>query len=211
MPTSFDKKEGFPLTITRAISKNSPQGLPIGYARVSTEDQNLTLQLDALKQGGCTRVFTDKIGGARVERPGLNEALSHLRGGDTLVVWKLDRLGRSVKGLVDLVNTLEERGVHFRSLTDGIDTKTPAGRFFFHIMASLAQMERELIIERTRAGLAAARKLGRVGGRKRRMTDTKIKAARRLLTGGTPPRDVAENLGVSVPTLYRWLPASART
>ena len=185
--------------------------MPIGYVRVSTEDQNLTLQLDALKQNGCVRVFTDKIGGARAERPGLNEALSHLRGGDTLVVWKLDRLGRSVKGLVDLVNTLEERGVHFRSLTDGIDTKTPAGRFFFHIMASLAQMERELVIERTRAGLAAARKLGRIGGRKRRMTDTKIKAARRLLTGGTPPRDVAENLGVSVPTLYRWLPASART
>jgi DNA invertase Pin-like site-specific DNA recombinase len=210
LATSFEK-ERFPLTTTRAARKISPQGLPIGYARVSTEDQNLTLQLDALKQGGCTRVFTDKIGGARADRPGLIEALSHLRAGDTLVVWKLDRLGRSVKGLVDLVNTLEERGVHFRSLTDGIDTKTPAGRFFFHIMASLAQMERELIVERTRAGLAAARKLGRIGGRKRRMTDNKIKAARRLLTGGTPPRDVAENLGVSVPTLYRWLPASART
>jgi DNA invertase Pin-like site-specific DNA recombinase len=168
------------------------------------------MQLDALKKDGCTRVFTDKLGGARLDRPGLNEALSHLRAGDTLVVWKLDRLGRSVKGLVDLVNTLEAREVHFRSLTDGIDTKTPAGRFFFHIMASLAQMERELIVERTRAGLAAARKLGRIGGRKRRMTDNKIKAARRLLTGGTPPRDVAENLGVSVPTLYRWLPASAR-
>jgi DNA invertase Pin-like site-specific DNA recombinase len=111
---------------------------------------------------------------------------------------------------VDLVNTLEGREVHFRSLTDGIDTKTPAGRFFFHVMASLAQMERELIIERTRAGLAVARKLGRVGGRKRRMTDSKIKAARRLLASGTPARDVADNLGVSVPTLYRWLPASAR-
>ena len=195
----------------QAAGKTTPQGIPIGYARVSTEDQNLALQLNALKQGGCTRIFTDKIGGARADRPGLNETLSHLRVGDTLVVWKLDRLGRSVKGLVDLVNTLEERGVHFRSLTDGIDTKTPAGRFFFHIMASLAQMERELIVERTRAGLAAARKLGRIGGRKRRMTHNKIKAARRLLTGGTPPRDVAENLGVSVPTLYRWLPASART
>ena len=122
----------------------------------------------------------------------------------------IPRLGRSVKGLVDLVNGLEAREVHFRSLTDGIDTKTPAGRFFFHIMASLAQMERELIVERTRAGLAAARKVGRVGGRKRRMTDSKIKAAHRLLAGGTLPRDVAENLGVSVPTLYRWLPASAR-
>lgn len=196
---------------SRSSKRNGTQGLPIGYARVSTDDQNLALQLDALKKDGCMRVFSDKIGGARLDRPGLNEALSHLRAGDTLVVWKLDRLGRSVKGLVDLVNTLEAREVHFRSLTDGIDTKTPAGRFFFHIMASLAQMERELIIERTRAGLAAARKLGRIGGRKRRMTDNKIKAARRLLTGGTPPRDVAENLGVSVPTLYRWLPASART
>ena len=111
-------------------------------------------------------------------RPGLGDALSHLRAGDTLVVWKLDRLGRSVKGLVDLVNALKARDVHFRSLTDGIDTKTPAGRFFFHIKASLAQMERELIVERTRSGLAAARKLGRIGGRKRQMTDSKIKAAR---------------------------------
>lgn len=196
---------------SRSSKKSGTPGLPIGYARVSTDDQNLTLQLDALKKDGCTRMFTDKVGGARLDRPGLNDALSHLRAGDTLVVWKLDRLGRSVKGLVDLVNTLEAREVHFRSLTDGIDTKTPAGRFFFHIMASLAQMERELIVERTRAGLAAARKLGRIGGRKRRMTDNKIKAARRLLTGGTPPRDVAENLGVSIPTLYRWLPASART
>jgi len=191
--------------------KRSIQSVPIGYARVSTDDQNLALQLDAIKKSGCDRIFTDKASGARLIRPGLDDALSHVRAGDTLVVWKLDRLGRSVKGLVDLVNALEAREVHFRSLTDGIDTKTPAGRFFFHIMASLAQMERELIVERTRAGLAAARKLGRVGGRKRRMTDSKIKAARRLLAAGTPPRDVAENLGVSVPTLYRWLPASARS
>ena len=192
----------------RPAKKRSAYGVPIGYARVSTDDQNLALQLDAIKSAGCNRVFTDKASGTRLVRPGLDDALSHLRAGDTLVVWKLDRLGRSVKGLVDLVNGLEAREVHFRSLTDGIDTKTPAGRFFFHIMASLAQMERELIVERTRAGLAAARKLGRVGGRKRRMTDSKIKAARRLLAEGTPPRDVAENLGVSIPTLYRWLPAS---
>jgi DNA invertase Pin-like site-specific DNA recombinase len=111
---------------------------------------------------------------------------------------------------VDLVNALEAREVDFRSLTDGIDTKTPAGRFSFHIIASLAQMDRELIVERTRAGLAAARKLGRVGGRKRRMADGKIKAAHRLLAGGTLPRDVADNLGISIPTLYRWLLASSR-
>jgi DNA invertase Pin-like site-specific DNA recombinase len=184
--------------------------MQIGYARVSTEDQNLELQLDALKQAGCKRIFTDKISGTRAHRPGLDEALSHVREGDTLTVWKLDRLGRSVKGLVDLVADLEHRQVHFKSLTDSIDTKTPAGRFFFHVMASLAQMERELIAERTRAGLAAARELGRIGGRKRRMTDSKVASARKLLESGVPPRDVALNLGVSVPTLYRWLPASSR-
>ncbi len=184
--------------------------MQIGYARVSTEDQNLELQLDALKQAGCKRIFTDKISGTRAHRPGLDEALSHVREGDTLTVWKLDRLGRSVKALVDLVADLELRQVHFQSLTDGIDTKTAAGRFFFHVMASLAQMERELITERTRAGLAAARKLGRIGGRKRRMTDSKVASARKLLESGVPPRDVALNLGVSVPTLYRWLPAVSR-
>src|SRR6516225_2822393 len=122
----------------------------IGHARVSTRDQNLELQLDALDKAGCKRIFTDKLSGAQGERPGLAEALSHLREADTLVVWKLDRLGRNVKGLVDLVNELEARKVHFQSITDGVDTKTPAGRFFFHVMASLAQMERELILERTR-------------------------------------------------------------
>src|SRR6202008_4241886 len=159
----------------------------LGDARVSTRDQNLELQLDALNKAGCRRVFTDKLSGVQVERPGLQEALSHLREADTLVVWKLDRLGRSVKGLVDLVNELETQKVHFQSITDGIDTKTPAGRFFFHVMASLAQMERELIMERTRAGLQAARRQGRVGGRKRHMADSKIQAARKLLASGTPP------------------------
>ena len=183
----------------------------IGYARVSTRDQNLETQLDALNRAGCKRIFTDKLSGVQVERPGLKEALSHLREADTLVVWKLDRLGRSVKGLVDLVNDLEAQKVHFQSVTDGVDTKTPAGRFFFHIMASLAQMERELILERTRAGLEAARCAGRVGGRKRRMTNGKVYAARKLLASGTPPHEVAHNLGVSVPTLYRWVPASSRT
>lgn len=184
--------------------------MKIGYARVSTDEQNLDLQRQALEADGCEVVHEDKASGVLPSRKGLTEALARCQAGDVLVVWKLDRLGRSVKGLVDLVNGLEARDVHFRSVTDGIDTKTPAGRFFFHVMASLAQMERELIVERTRAGLAVARKLGRVGGRKRRMTDSKIKAARRLLAGGTPPRDVADNLGVSVPTLYRWLPASER-
>jgi len=181
----------------------------IGYARVSTQDQQLTLQLDALEQAGCARIYEDRASGVRVDRPGFRQTLEVLRDGDTLVVWKLDRLGRSVKQLVDMVGELEKRGVHLKSLTDSIDTSTPAGRFFFHVMASLAQMERELIVERTRAGLAAARTQGRFGGRRRQMTDSKIESAKRLLAGGTPPRDVAKNLGVSVPTLYRWVPASS--
>ena len=125
-------------------------------------------------------------------------------------MWKLDRLGRSVKGLVDLVGELAQQGVQFRSLTDGIDTTTPHGRFFFHMMASLAQMERELIAERTKAGLDAARRRGRMVGRKRRMTPGKIESAKQLLGGGVSPREVAKNLGVSIPTLYRWVPASSR-
>jgi DNA invertase Pin-like site-specific DNA recombinase len=182
----------------------------IGYARVSTDEQSLDLQLDALKKAGCKRIFTDRASATKADRPGLAEALSHLRRGDVLVIWKLDRLGRTVKGLVDFVADLQGRGVQFRSLTDGIDTTTPAGRFFFHVMASLAQMERELLAERTRAGLAAARRRGRLGGRKRRMTPGKVDSARKLLRDGMSPRDVAENLGVSIPTLYRWVPASSR-
>ncbi len=181
----------------------------IGYARVSTEDQNPQLQLDALRKANCERVFTDKLSGVHKVRPGLDEAFSHLRAGDTLVVWKLDRIGRTVKGLVDLVTHLESEKINFRSLTEGIDTTTTAGRFFFHIMASLAEMERELTIERTKAGLASARKLGRIGGRRRIMTDSKIKAAEKLLASGTPPKEVARELGVSVPTLYRWIPGAA--
>lgn len=180
----------------------------IGYARVSTQDQNLELQRTALKQAGCERIYEDQISGSRAERPGLKALLDFIREEDTLVVWKLDRLGRSVKGLVDLVSDFEKRGIHFKSLTDSIDTSTPAGRFFFHVMASLAQMERELTIERTQAGLAVARQKGRIGGRRRKMTDSKIEAAKKLLANSIPPKEVAANLGVSIPTLYRWLPAS---
>ena len=180
----------------------------IGYARVSTQDQNLDLQTEALTMAGCKKVFDDKISGSRAERPGLSKALEMLREGDTLVVWKLDRLGRSVKNLVDLVGELQKQGIQFKSLTDAIDTSTPSGRFFFHVMASLAEMERELTIERTRAGLEVAKQLGRKGGRSRKMTDSKIESAKKLLANGVPPRDVAKNLGVSVPTLYRWIPAS---
>jgi DNA invertase Pin-like site-specific DNA recombinase len=180
----------------------------IGYARVSTQDQNLELQTEALAKAGCKKIFDDKISGSHAERPGLAKVQEALRDGDTLVVWKLDRLGRSVKHLVDLVGELHKRGVQFKSLTDAIDTGTASGRFFFHVMASLAEMERELTIERTQAGLRVARQLGRIGGRKRQMTESKIKSAKKLLATGVPPRDVAANLGVSIPTLYRWIPAS---
>lgn len=175
----------------------------VGYARVSTEDQNLDLQTDALKSVGCEHLFTDQLSGAAKNRPGLDEALKYLRLGDTFVVWKLDRLGRTVKGLVDLVESLQKKGIQFRSLTDGIDTSTSAGRFFFHVMAALAQMERELIRERTRAGLTAARARGRLGGRKPKMDSSKVKAAKHLLDSGVPVNEVAKNLGVSRATLYR--------
>jgi len=183
----------------------------IGYARVSTQDQHLDLQIEALNKAGCKKIFDDKVSFSRAERPGLVKALEALREEDTLVVWKLDRLGRSVKNLVDLVSKLNTQGVQFKSLTDAIDTSTSSGRFFFHVMASLAEMERELTIERTRAGLDLARKLGRVGGRKRQMTESKIESAKKLLMNGVPPRDVAKNLGVSLPTLYRWVPASTHS
>ena len=177
----------------------------IGYARVSTDDQNLDLQLDALKKAGCAQLFTDQVSGAAAVKTGLAAALAYLREGDTLVVWKLDRLGRTVKGLVELADLLNSRGIQFRSLTDGIDTSTAAGRFFFHMMAALAEMERDLIRERTTAGLAAARARGRKGGRKLKLDDAKRDAARKLLEAGTPAVDVAKTLGVGRATLYRHL------
>ena len=152
----------------------------IGYARVSTQEQNLDLQMEALAKAGCKKIFEDKISGSRSDRPGLARAMEMLREEDTFVVWKLDRLGRSVKHLVDLVGELHKKGIQFKSLTDVIDTATPSGRFFFHVMASLAEMERELTVERTQAGLAVARQLGRTGGRKRQMTDSKIQSAKKL-------------------------------
>ena len=179
----------------------------IGYARVSTTDQKLTLQKDALLKAGCERIYEDELSGTKENRPGLLKALEQLREGDTLIVWKLDRLGRSVKSLIELVSELHSKNIHFKSVTDSIDTSTPSGRFFFNVMASLAQMERELIVERTKAGLDAAKKLGRVGGRKRVMSESKLTSAKKLLEAGALPRDVAKDLGISLATLYRWVPA----
>jgi DNA invertase Pin-like site-specific DNA recombinase len=180
----------------------------VGYARISTQDQNLDLQRRELKKAGCKKIYEDTASGKLANRQGLKLALEVLREEDTLVVWKLDRLGRGLRQLIALTEDLGKRKIHFRSLTDSIDTHTTAGRFFFHVMASLAEMERELIIERTRAGLKAAKEMGRIGGRKRLMTDSKIDSAKKLLSSGIPAREVAANLGISIPTLYRWIPAS---
>ncbi len=170
----------------------------------------LHLQLDALQAAGCAKVFTDKASGKKLDRAGLVEALAFAREGDTLVVWKLDRLGRSMKGLVDLAADLDARQVDLRSLTDGIDTKGTAGRFFFHVLAAMAEMERELILERTKAGLEAARRSGKVGGRRPVMTAAKTEAAQTLLSNGMDAKEVAKSIGVSLPTLYRHLPARDR-
>lgn len=183
----------------------------IGYARVSTADQDLTLQLDALAKAGCEKVFTDKASGAKIDRPGLVEALGFARAGDTLVIWKLDRLGRSIQGLIALAADLSARGIDFRSLTDGFDTSTASGRLLFHILASVAEMERELVKERTIAGLAAAREKGATGGgRKLAMTPERIDTARKLLAVGEKPARVAKLLGVGLSTFYRQFPANER-
>ena len=179
----------------------------IGYARVSTPEQDLTPQLEALHSAGCERIFSDKASGAKADRAGLADALSYARTGDILVVWKLDRLGRTMKGLIDLSADLAARGIGLRSITDGIDTAGTAGKLVFHIIAAMAEMERDLVRERTTAALIVARREGRVGGRKTVMTPKRIEAARKLLSSGMTAREIAPTIGVSIATLYRHLPA----
>lgn len=174
----------------------------IGYARVSTTDQELALQLDALAKVGCAHVFEDRASGAKIDRPGLAAALGFVREGDILTVWKLDRLGRSLPHLIETVNALEARGVSFRSLTEAIDTTTPGGRLIFHIFGALGQFERDLIRERTRAGLDAATARGRQGGRKPVVTDDKLRRAQTLLTQGLTVREVAARVKVGKTALY---------
>ncbi|HID8920446.1 TPA: recombinase family protein [Klebsiella michiganensis] len=183
----------------------------IGYARVSTSDQNLDLQKNALVRAECELIFEDTASGKNAKRPGLRKAIRRLRPGDSLVVWKLDRLGRSVRDLITLVSELQERGIHFRSLTDSIDTSTPAGRFFFHVMSALAEMERELIVERTRAGLAAAREHGRIGGRRRIMTTEVVERCRRMLENGATRQQIADVVGVGLKSIYKYLPVGIPT
>lgn len=178
----------------------------IGYARVSTLDQNLELQRDALEKAGCERVFEDHVSGASSGRPGWAQAQAALREGDTLVVWRLDRLGRSLKHLIDTVNELHARGLGFKSLNESLDTTTPGGRLVFHLFGALAEFERELIRERTRAGLVAARARGRKGGRPRKLTPRQVASAVTLLKDVKHSvTGVAEILGVSRSTLYRAL------
>ncbi|WP_353613974.1 recombinase family protein [Mangrovibacter phragmitis] len=180
----------------------------IGYVRVSTNDQNTALQRNALECAGCELIFEDKMSGKTSDRPGLKKLLRMLSEGDTLVVWKLDRLGRSMRHLVVLIEDLRQRGVNFRSLTDSIDTSTPMGRFFFHVMGALAEMERELIVERTRAGLAAAREEGRIGGRRPKLSPAQWEQAGRLIAAGESRKTVALIFDVGVSTLYKKFPAS---
>lgn len=183
----------------------------IGYARVSTTEQNLRLQVDALKRTGCERLFTDTASGARAERPGLDQALAHLRKGDVLVVWKLDRLGRSIRHLIDTVAQLQERRVGFRSLQESIDTTTSGGKLIFHVFAALAEFERDLIRERTRAGLDAARARGKRGGRPRKL-DAKKRAQALTLhkDRSNSIADICRTLRIGRTTLYRYL-AEGRT
>jgi DNA invertase Pin-like site-specific DNA recombinase len=177
----------------------------IGYARVSTQEQTLDLQLDALKKAGCGRIFTDTISGAKQERRGLSEALEFMRDGDTIVVWRLDRLGRSLKHLIDTVTSLKDRGIGFKSLTEQIDTTTSGGKLIFHVFGALAEFERDLIRERTQAGLQAARARGRQGGRPRRLDEKKLKLLHTLYADKNNSVEVIRSiLGISKSTLYRY-------
>ena len=179
----------------------------IGYARVSTEDQDTALQRDALTESGCERIFEETASGARADREQLRAAIDFAREGDSLVVWKLDRLARALTQLIQTVEDLERRGVGFRSLTESIDTTTAGGRLVFHIFGALAEFERAIIRERTRAGLLAARNRGRMGGRRPSLSERDMGAARALLASPDLSfGDVAKRLGVSKGTLYRYFP-----
>ena len=201
-----------PLRLIRSSLPSSSKGSLVGYARVSTGDQNIDLQTDALQAAGCARVFTDTASGSLAERPQLSAALDYLRDGDTLVVWRLDRLGRSIRRLIETVGTLQERGIGFRSIQESIDTTTSGGRLVFHVFCALAEFERDLIRERTHAGLAAARARGRVGGRKPALTPKQVKVARRMYEAkDSTVSDIAKVLGVSRATIYRHLKPIAST
>jgi DNA invertase Pin-like site-specific DNA recombinase len=188
-------------------SQSSDTAMLIGYARVSTLDQNFDLQIDALKQAGCREehIFTDKVGGAKARRPGLDLALSHLREGDALVVYKLDRLGRSLPHLVETIDRLQQRGIDFKSITEQIDTTTSGGKLQFHVFAAIAEFMRDTIRERTQAGRQAARARGRSGGRPKALTEKQVEMLRQL--AADPNHSVAEickTLEIGRTTFYRY-------
>lgn len=184
----------------------------VGYARVSTQDQNPALQLDALNGAGCGKVFTEKASGASRERPQLKAALDYVRAGDTLVVWKLDRLARSIKQLIETVEEMGERKIGLRSLTEAIDTTTAGGKLVFHVFAALAEFERGVIRERTKAGLEAARERGKLGGRPPALKASDLAAAKAMLRDPEiTVAEVAKRLGVVPSTLYRHLPKARST
>jgi DNA invertase Pin-like site-specific DNA recombinase len=178
----------------------------IGYARVSTNDQTLDLQLDALKKAGCEQVYSDTASGAKVDRKGLQDALIHLREGDVLVVWRLDRLGRTLKQLIELINDLNARGIGFKSIQENIDTTTSGGKLVFHIFGALAEFEREVIRERTNAGLQAARARGRKGGRTKKLDERGAARLYKLYDSREyRVEEICEMLGIKRATLYRYL------
>src|SRR6266853_4791407 len=178
----------------------------IGYARVSTQDQTLNLQQDALQKIGCSKIFTDTISGATTERKGLDEALEFLREGDSLVVWKLDRLGRSLKHLIETITNLNNKKIGFKSIQENIDTTTSGGKLIFHIFGALAEFERDIIRERTNAGLQAARARGRLGGRPKALTNKKQSIAQALYNDKSNSiAEICKTLNISRATLYRYV------
>lgn len=180
--------------------------MKIGYARVSTLEQNLNLQIDALQKAGCERIITDEISGSVAERPGVTELRHSLRKGDTVVVWRLDRLGRSLKHLMEWINELQDKQVEFQSLQESIDTSTSTGKLIFHIFASLAEFEKNLIGERTRAGLEAARIRGRQGGRPKKLSKDKRRLTIDLYKGRKHSiKQICQIAGISKPTLYNYV------
>ena len=183
----------------------------IGYARVSTQDQTLNLQNDALEKAGCSKIFTDTISGAKTDRVGLEQALGYVRPGDTLVVWRLDRLGRSLKHLIETITALHERGIGFKSITENIDTTTSGGKLVFHIFGALAEFERDIIRERTQAGLQAARTRGKKGGRPKALKDKKIAMAQALYNDkNNSIAEICKTLNISRSTLYRYIEIGKR-
>lgn len=185
--------------------------MKIGYARISTQDQSQALQDDALESAGCEKIFRDRVSGAKANRPGLAKALEYVRSGDSIVVWRLDRLGRNLKHLIEVVEGLEQRGIGFVSLQEGFDTTTNGGKLVFQIFGALAEFERNLIQERTRAGLEAARARGRLGGRKRKLKSTQIEAMKLMYDSKKHSiSDICSSFGISKPTLYRYLENAQR-